>query len=196
MFLPNLLSRFNLWAKNNSCERYTSAVVGSFGANVARLRKLAGKKGVELAKDVNVKPPVLSAWENNRGGLPETPTLLKLAKALKCSVDELLEGVDDAYDEVMRRRNHAVHAGGSAQDVLLGDLLMKANARRVMEAITRLPDAKLESVAGTVEWMAELYEAADQHQVDGRRKAPSVEAVPDKAQSGRSRRVAGQRLRS
>lgn len=53
---------------------------------------------------LGVAPPVLSAWENDRGGMPETPTLLRLAKALGCSVEELLAGVDAEYDLVATAR--------------------------------------------------------------------------------------------
>lgn len=76
---------------------YTSAVVGTFGDNVRRLRIAAGLKGNQLARRVNVTPPVVSGWEKNRTGLPETPTLLKLAKAMRCTVDDLLDGVDEEY---------------------------------------------------------------------------------------------------
>lgn len=83
-------------------------VMASFGENVKRLRKTAGLKGKDLAVQVGVKPSVISGWENNRSGLPETPTLFKLAKALKCPIDELLDGVDEQYDTLMR---HLVEGG-------------------------------------------------------------------------------------
>lgn len=70
----------------------------AFGANVARLRRASGLRGYSLAAKVGVTSPVISAWENGRNGLPETPSLLKLAKALKCSIDDLLVGVDPDYD--------------------------------------------------------------------------------------------------
>jgi len=103
----NSLTGLNFRTKKYSCGRYTSAAVGSFGANVAGLRKRRGLKGVELAKAINVKPPVLSAWEHDRGGLPETPTLLKLAKALGVSIDALLAGVDPAYDLICHPTDQA-----------------------------------------------------------------------------------------
>ena len=35
-------------------------------------------------------------------GLPETPTLLRLAKALRCSVEALLDGVDADYEQMRK----------------------------------------------------------------------------------------------
>lgn len=70
----------------------------AFGQNIKRLREKAGLKGLELADRLGVKPSVVSAWENDRRGLPETPTLFRLAKALNASIDELLRGVDAGYD--------------------------------------------------------------------------------------------------
>jgi len=52
----------------------------------------------QLAKKIGVAPSVVSAWENDKRGLPETPTLFKLAKALNCSIGDLLRGVDEEYD--------------------------------------------------------------------------------------------------
>lgn len=89
--------------KNVACG-YSSRPMGTFGDNVRRLREAVGLKGVELAERVGVTPPVVSAWENNRTGLPETPTVLKLAKALGVSVEELLDGIDQDYDRVKVER--------------------------------------------------------------------------------------------
>ena len=75
----------------------------TFGENLRRLRKAANLNARELAKRVGVTPPVMSKWETQKG-LPEGPTLLKLAKALSVSVDELLAGVDPEYDLVREER--------------------------------------------------------------------------------------------
>lgn len=72
--------------------------VSSFSENVRRLRGRAGLRSNELAAAIGVRPSVVSRWETSKGGLPETPTLLKLAKALRCTVEELLVGVDVDYD--------------------------------------------------------------------------------------------------
>jgi len=72
--------------------------VPSFGENVRALRQKRGLKAKDLADAVDVSPSVVSAWENDRSGLPETPTLFRLAKALRVSIDELLSGLDAEYD--------------------------------------------------------------------------------------------------
>lgn len=101
---PNLLTVFNLGVKKILSAGYTAAVVATFGENVKKLREAAGLKGIDLAERLSVSPPVVSAWENNRTGLPETPTLLKLAKALDCTVDDLLAGIDEEYDAITQRQ--------------------------------------------------------------------------------------------
>ena len=45
----------------------------------------------QLAKKIGVAPSVVSAWENDKRGLPETPTLFKLAKALNLSLIHISE---------------------------------------------------------------------------------------------------------
>lgn len=80
-------------------------LVPKFGENVRRLRIAAGLKyGYQLAKELEVDPSVVSRWEQNKTGLPETPTLLRLAKVLGVSVDDLLAGVDPDYERVRAAR--------------------------------------------------------------------------------------------
>ncbi len=54
----------------------------------------------ELADRLGVPQPQVSDWENDRHAVLETGTLLRLAKVLRCSVDQLLAGVDPDYDRV------------------------------------------------------------------------------------------------
>lgn len=77
-------------------------LVGTFGDNVRRLRQRARLNSAQLAETVGVTRPVVSKWEKNRTGLPETPTLFRIAKALRCTVEELLEGIDEEYDRIRR----------------------------------------------------------------------------------------------
>ena len=73
----------------------------SFGSNIRRLRSAAGVRTQrELADRLGVPQPQVSDWENDRYTVLETGTLLRLAKALQCSVDHLLTGVDPDYDRV------------------------------------------------------------------------------------------------
>lgn len=85
--------------------RYVLASVATFGRNLQRLRDLAGfKTSKSLADALGVTPPVVSKLENDQQGLPEGPTLLRLAKVLRCSVDELLDGVDAEYQTMLQER--------------------------------------------------------------------------------------------
>jgi transcriptional regulator with XRE-family HTH domain len=93
-----------LGAKNIFAPGYPVGLLPTFGENLKRLRTRAGLKNKELAAKVAVKPPTVSAWERDRGGLPETPTLFKLAKALGCPIEELLQGVDAEYEAAAEKR--------------------------------------------------------------------------------------------
>lgn len=83
-----------------------------FGGNLERLRTDAGfKQSQELAKKLGVKPSVVSRWENNRTGPPNTRTLFKLAKTLNCSIEALLVNVDGDYDKQLRAQQGATPEG-------------------------------------------------------------------------------------
>ena len=67
----------------------------SLGQNIKRLRTAAGISTQRaLADRLHVPQPQVSDWENDRYGTLETPTLMKLAKVLRCTIDQLLDGVD------------------------------------------------------------------------------------------------------
>lgn len=53
-----------------------------------------------LADLLGVPQPQVSDWENDRYAVLETLTLIKIAKGLRCSVDQLLAGMDPDYDSV------------------------------------------------------------------------------------------------
>ena len=70
----------------------------SLGQNIKRLRQEAFQTQAAFAKHLNVPQTQVSDWENDRYAVLETLTLVKIAKALRCSVDQLLAGVDPEYD--------------------------------------------------------------------------------------------------
>lgn len=73
----------------------------SLGQNIRRLRRESGLHTQKALADLlGVPQPQVSDWENDRYAVLETLTLVKIAKGLRCSVDELLVGVDPAYDQV------------------------------------------------------------------------------------------------
>ena len=77
----------------------------SLGQNIKRLRIAAGISTQRaLADRLHVPQPQVSDWENDRYGTLETQTLMKLAKVLRCTIDQLLDGVDPDYDQVREAR--------------------------------------------------------------------------------------------
>ena len=73
----------------------------SVGKNIKRLRTVMGLRTQKaLAGLLGASQPQVSDWENDRFTVPEVSSLIKLAKALHCSVDELLAGVDPDYDRI------------------------------------------------------------------------------------------------
>lgn len=78
-------------------------VASTVGKNIKRIREAAGfKTQGEFADALQVPQPRLSDWENDRYGLPDTTSLLRIAKKLKVSIDQLLTGVDEDYDAIRR----------------------------------------------------------------------------------------------
>ncbi len=63
----------------------------NFGNNIKEQRKLLRKSQSDLAREANISVSQLSEYENNRK-VPGTYTLMKIAKALEISVDELCYG--------------------------------------------------------------------------------------------------------
>lgn len=92
---------------------YPAALMG-IGENIARLREAAGfKTQVDFAKALSViagrtvPSTRVSDWENNRYKLVSTETLLMIAKVANVSVDDVISGVDPAYDAVLQNRSAA-----------------------------------------------------------------------------------------
>lgn len=74
----------------------------------------------------------VSDWENDRYGLPDTSTLLKIAKTLGCSIDDLLSGVDPRYDTA---------ASTSVNELLEKLRAMTGTPAKPVKAKTRVPNA-------------------------------------------------------
>lgn len=95
----------------NCAESYLATVpISAFGQNVKRIRlsKDPPLKAKELAKSIGTDASVVSRWEQGHAGLPEGPTLIRLAKSLEVSVEQLLDGVDDDYTAFVRSRHGVV----------------------------------------------------------------------------------------
>ena len=73
----------------------------SVGKNIKRLRTVMGLRTQKaLVELLGVPPSRVSDWENDRYAVLDISSLIKLAKAFHCSVDELLAGVDPDYDRI------------------------------------------------------------------------------------------------
>jgi transcriptional regulator with XRE-family HTH domain len=116
--------------------------VPSFGENLKRIRQRSRLKSKDVAERVDVAKSVVSGWENNRRGLPETPTLFKLAKALNCSIEELLQGVDEEYEAAVQKRvvkPDFVTVGGSESEHALAE--ESAAQREILATVSKLTAA-------------------------------------------------------
>jgi transcriptional regulator with XRE-family HTH domain len=107
-------------------DRYAEEAVG-IGANIQRLRIAAGygkKQQGKFADAVGVLQTQVSDWEN-RGRIPNLENLVKLAKGLGTSIDELIEGFDHEYDRLVAARSckaasaKPVEAGAEHEQVSL-----------------------------------------------------------------------------
>lgn len=127
-----------------------------FGENLRRLREQAKLQSNELARAVKVKPPTMSKWEGLRKP-PATATILKLAKALNCSVDDLLQGLDSEYDAVMigrdlnrqiRDQKLALSQNGDANDTVAARLLeeLQQENTELRIALSKVQDVASELV--------------------------------------------------
>jgi transcriptional regulator with XRE-family HTH domain len=155
-------------------------VSSSVGQNIKRLREAKGYKTQgEFAAALEVPQPRVSDWENDRYDLPDTASLLKIAKKLKVSIDELLTGVDNDYDAVRRDLPDHGRLGSSA---LPGGPDDSAQAR-LLEAIESR-DAYIKALQDV---LAIAGNALAQRRQSGRRKGASageVEPTPRRRAGG------------
>ena len=104
----------------------------SVGKNIKRLRTVMGLRTQKALADLlGVPPSQVSDWENDRFAVPEVSGLIKLAKALHCSVDELLAGVDPGYDRIREGGAVGTVPAGTGSDIAVvaeGDALPDGNA--------------------------------------------------------------------
>ena len=73
----------------------------SLGRTIKRLRAVTGVRTQKaLAEKLGVPQPQVSDWENDRYTTLEISSLVKIAKAFRCSVDVLIAGNDADYDRI------------------------------------------------------------------------------------------------
>lgn len=85
--------------------------VPTLGENIRTLRDRAGLKQRELAERIGVTQGQLSNWETDRYDQLEVSNLLRIAKGLGISVNALLAGTDEGYDELLNRIDLIDHGG-------------------------------------------------------------------------------------
>ena len=96
----------------------------SVGKNIKRLRMVMGLQTQKaLAGLLGASQPQVSDWENARSAVLKVSSLIKLAKALHCSVDELLAGVDPDYDRIREGGAVPARIGSDIAVVAEGDAL-------------------------------------------------------------------------
>ena len=77
--------------------------VATIGENIRRRRTALGLQQGDLAALIGVPQSQLSRWETDYS-VPDTTSLLKLAPALQATIDQIVAGVDQAYDAVIKQR--------------------------------------------------------------------------------------------
>ena len=129
-------------------------MVVSLGQNIKRLRWEAGLQTQKALADLlGVPQPQVSDWENDRYAVLETLTLVKIAKGLRCSVDQLLAGIDPDYDRVREATSAAVREAASV-DLLVEvpvDIPVVAEGEALPDGVTS--DDRGRERADIVQWI-------------------------------------------
>jgi transcriptional regulator with XRE-family HTH domain len=144
------------------------------GKNIERLRLAAGKtNAAAFAREMGVPAQKLKDWESGRYTKLRLDSLLLLAKALGCAVDELLDGVDPAYDKiVIARRDLLGQSIDPASDLSkpgrASDVTASANAR-IQQFKKERDDARaaLREMRGIASRLVEIAAAAAHEDVVG-----------------------------
>jgi transcriptional regulator with XRE-family HTH domain len=178
---------------------YLFADVATFGSNLKRLReeRTDFKTKKSLAAALGVASSVVSRWENDVTGLPETPTLLKLSKLLNCSVEELLIGIDPDYDALRatfrdRANTETAHGeptlavtaeqsetgwpGASVAGLTGDDGRETSPDRRQAEAVADLAELEFDEVANAIQSLVDIL-------IERHRLATTPRGRPSKARS-------------
>ncbi len=74
-----------------------------FADNLRRLCLAAGVPVAEMGRRLGAMPGEVAAWQSRSAPLPELHVLVRMADALGCRVDDLLEGEDHDFDHPQRR---------------------------------------------------------------------------------------------
>lgn len=159
---------------------HPSVPTSTFGKN---LRALMAQREIGpswLLPHLGVKQGTLSDWMRDRRGLPEGPTLLKFAKALRVRVDDLLRGVDDDYDLLCQELEPSSGLQGGPDDPA-------SDAARRLESIRERDGSLAGEVRNAISALATVAARLDEEIGAPEIEAPSGRAGSRKT-SGRSTR--------
>lgn len=98
--------------------------------NIERVRLAAGyENAAAFARLIGVSPGTLGDWEAGRYKNLRLENLLRIAKGAKCELEDLVVGVDQAYDRLRRDLPRHTSAGESAPLQRGSDVPASARAR-------------------------------------------------------------------
>lgn len=155
--------------------------VATFGENVQRIMKDRGITQVKLADRLGLRQPSAWKWEHATG-LPQTATLFKLAKALECTVPDLLLGLDVEYDQLLVKLEPASKRMEAEPEMIIKDL-----ERKLAEAEQRRQryESAMGDVKTVVQQLLAMADLASQERVD-----VAVDAVMSEAKVREDRKRA------
>ena len=84
----------------NPTRFYAFADLATFGERLKEIRAKRFPLQGDFATALGLPQSSVSAWETDRHKLPDTANLIRIAKVLEVSVEELLVGVDAGYDQL------------------------------------------------------------------------------------------------
>jgi len=87
----------------------TIPAVAGIGRNLKRLREARGISQTAIARAAETTEPTVNRWERNQKIDPKVSTVLRLALALDCSVEDLVVELNEDYDQW--RKTHPVTGG-------------------------------------------------------------------------------------
>lgn len=147
---------------------YAQALVSTIGDNLKRIRGERGQE--EIADRMGVQKPQVSNWETGRYRDMALKTLFKLAIGYQCTVEEIIEGVNEKYSASRDQIRHGT--GVQTPPHPQGVANVKTPARALADRLKRERSLarEIEDVAGQLHEIAtELVEEA----AAARRRTPA-----------------------
>jgi transcriptional regulator with XRE-family HTH domain len=156
---------------------YVYAGQMSVGKNLRRLRNNAGfKHQGRFAERAGFSQQWVSDLENERYEMPDTASLMKLAAAIGCTVDDLLVGVDQTYDAAMVTARLVVPSVQPAPSPHDKSGSLSAQAAALADAVDDVRELANQFIAATAAALA------------GRQAPVARAAAPRKTKASRTRR--------